>query len=763
MRNIIKINLNKMIEDKKMAIIKKFNNSIILYDMNNSMICLVKESKITYNSFIMEKGLELVSDFINGSAIVKRDNHYGLISTTGTILTPIIYDNIREQKNGCYIIKENGLYGALDSNGNKISTCQYDYFSDFENNFSVVGKNELYRYINKSGKTTKDFYKSCSKFNNGIGRAEDIDGNIFYINENFEKIHLNFKRDRENIYQTISNNDYATLNSINKNTSNDFITPNEKGISFETGNIIYDFGKTIIPISQISGYLVSVIINGEYIYTNCEEYKYRKSKLKRNPDVIIYHNKKRVYVGFCEKIIDISEDIALIYMYNTQEYKYIYLKNKEMNLLYESPLFEKAFNYVNKRAFVKRKNCETFEIRDENGELVTITNYIYIQQKDNYFIAIDKQNNKKIIDSNNNIIDVMSKTKEKENDTQTINVNINDYQLYKKLQSSPYSKYISEINMEFSEYELIEKELIEIINSVGLLKLKELINQKHEEFNINYKEAIERELTTKKREMQLNKLIINLDLEPTKSSEDILKEYINELKEYLGALESNKESIDLITLIDESILLFQGENTKIRNDILSDLNILINLFNNLEPELKERQIEEIVRSLQEGKELVKKQLVQKVMGNNDKEDYPMTLSEWEILMRRSMYKYINEFKNLMKLQEINKGIKDKQVMINNLKNGEIKYISFIISIIADKISNIKSKLSLFYNNDTYKDTIEIYNKKIKELEVKLKVNYEETINNNATRFNKILSEVIKLELEINEFTTKLEKITIIKR
>ena len=102
-------------------------------------------------------------------------------------------------------------------------------------------------------------------------------------------------------------------------------------------------------------------------------------------------------------------------------------------------------------------------------------------------------------------------------------------------------------------------------------------------------------------------------------------------------------------------------------------------------------------------------------------------------------------------------------MINNLKNGEIKYISFIISIIADKISNIKSKLSLFYNNDTYKDTIEIYNKKIKELEVKLKVNYEETINNNATRFNKILSEVIKLELEINEFTTKLEKITIIKR
>ena len=76
----------------------------------------------------------------NGSAIVKKDSVYGLISKNGTFLIQPQYQELSEANDDIYMAVRNDNSGYLHKNGDTLTGFIFDLAGDFINGFAIINK-----------------------------------------------------------------------------------------------------------------------------------------------------------------------------------------------------------------------------------------------------------------------------------------------------------------------------------------------------------------------------------------------------------------------------------------------------------------------------------------------------------------------------------------------------------------------------------------------------------------------------------------------
>ena len=145
--------------------------------------------------FIIQPTYQYLSYFVNGLAIVKKQNKFGIISDTGELKYPLKYDNVvrsgdlSKDNLSFYVTKKDSLYGLIDQYGNEVydntytsiqflkknvvelrkdsvsffywintgvrskKGCTSGAVTQYNNELIVVQKDSLYTFINYSGTT----------------------------------------------------------------------------------------------------------------------------------------------------------------------------------------------------------------------------------------------------------------------------------------------------------------------------------------------------------------------------------------------------------------------------------------------------------------------------------------------------------------------------------------------------------------------------------------------------------------------------------
>ena len=75
--------------------------------------------------------------------VVRRDDKWGLIDTTGNIIVKCIYKELLSPREGYYAVKyDNNKYGFIDGQGKLVISYEYDEVKAFNNGLAIVSKGE---------------------------------------------------------------------------------------------------------------------------------------------------------------------------------------------------------------------------------------------------------------------------------------------------------------------------------------------------------------------------------------------------------------------------------------------------------------------------------------------------------------------------------------------------------------------------------------------------------------------------------------------
>lgn len=145
-----------------------------------------------YDSTTFEKrfggfaDVTLVSDGVGG---VSNGTKWALISSSGTLITDYLFDEVLVDSNGfpCHgnavLVREGETYYLLDKNGNRINDSLYDDAEAFsDSSYTAVEKDGKWIFVNQEGKESSlDGYEKVHAFSHGYA-AVCKDGKWGYVN-----------------------------------------------------------------------------------------------------------------------------------------------------------------------------------------------------------------------------------------------------------------------------------------------------------------------------------------------------------------------------------------------------------------------------------------------------------------------------------------------------------------------------------------------------------------------------------------------------
>jgi hypothetical protein len=143
---------------KQLAIVLLFTLMLIACNSNeektviknltvpNEMITLMLQKKL-------EGKYDNVWDAAEGLAAVKKDDKWGFVDTSGTVVIPIQFDDPATFKQGYTQVRKEGKAGVIDKKGTVLVPFQYDYIGSYNDGvFSARDFNNKYGFIDSAGK-----------------------------------------------------------------------------------------------------------------------------------------------------------------------------------------------------------------------------------------------------------------------------------------------------------------------------------------------------------------------------------------------------------------------------------------------------------------------------------------------------------------------------------------------------------------------------------------------------------------------------------
>lgn len=110
---------------------------------------------VSKDGYVHNPEFTWVSDFdTNGIAIIKNNNAFGLINSSGKLILEPKFDQILRATNSIFIVIKNNLYGFFDANGCFISDIVYNYLKEKPVEYYTNGK--FFKLIKKGEQTIID-------------------------------------------------------------------------------------------------------------------------------------------------------------------------------------------------------------------------------------------------------------------------------------------------------------------------------------------------------------------------------------------------------------------------------------------------------------------------------------------------------------------------------------------------------------------------------------------------------------------------------
>lgn len=125
----------------------------------------------------------------NKSICIGTNDKYGIIDKNGTIILPIIYNNIiRHDSIGFIVEDSNGNRGYVKNNGDFIVPCIFDDVNGYEDNLMVVATSRKCGYVDTMGHWVIDsIFDDARGFGNGLARVKK-DGFWMFIDKKGESV-----------------------------------------------------------------------------------------------------------------------------------------------------------------------------------------------------------------------------------------------------------------------------------------------------------------------------------------------------------------------------------------------------------------------------------------------------------------------------------------------------------------------------------------------------------------------------------------------
>jgi tetratricopeptide (TPR) repeat protein len=413
-------------------------------------------NEITQNNYIVsnnkssDKNFETIYAYSNGIARVKKNKKYGFIDINGSIVIPLIYDDLRDFKNGFAAAKLNSKWGFINQKGLLAIDAKYSEISDFDKyKLARVEIKDKWGIIDSSGKEiipiefisfgtyvnweSNDLfvtykYTNILKLNYVAGVYDRSGKNIIPLV--YDDIFITFYRNNND--ETTKSEIYASLNKLwgMIDNQNKIIIP----FAYETRESIRGFinefaavkenerwgfvnrnGLLVIPlefekVNDFDGNIFEVRNKGKWgiIDSNFKQIlscEFDNIKLKKNKYYsLLKENKLGIFSSDLNKYTPCDyEEID----FNINEY--FKLKKDGLWGIYSKELFEiLPCNYEEIIPFTKNK----FKVKNNNK--IGIVNYqnkleVSIEYDDltiieGKYIAAKKNNKWGIIDNINNII-----------------------------------------------------------------------------------------------------------------------------------------------------------------------------------------------------------------------------------------------------------------------------------------------------------------------------------------------------------------------
>jgi len=137
-----------------------------------------------------DKNQKIAAFFISGAGEyedgllnVDIDGKSGFIDSTGKIIIPIKYDEVRPFWDGIALVKNNDLYGFIDKKGRPITDVKYEEADHFEEGIAGVSEDWKWGFIDSTGKEiTPIAYDAVYFPQNGLAMVKKESGKYCYIN-----------------------------------------------------------------------------------------------------------------------------------------------------------------------------------------------------------------------------------------------------------------------------------------------------------------------------------------------------------------------------------------------------------------------------------------------------------------------------------------------------------------------------------------------------------------------------------------------------
>ena len=136
------------------------------------------------NELVIDYQFHFAEDFVKGIAKIRKGKRttgkYAIINKKGELISEL-YDEIFEIENSYIKVRNGEKYGIIDTSGALLTDEWYDDIKKFSENYAVVKNNNKYAYINRLGKRKTEWFLDAYSFSNK--RAKVLDKNGWgYIN-----------------------------------------------------------------------------------------------------------------------------------------------------------------------------------------------------------------------------------------------------------------------------------------------------------------------------------------------------------------------------------------------------------------------------------------------------------------------------------------------------------------------------------------------------------------------------------------------------
>lgn len=240
----------------------------------------------------LQQHYQQISDFENGTAIVKRDSSWGLIDSRGKEVLSSEYDTIFPLIHNYRAIKHNSKYGLANKLGEIVVPCKYEGFYGYrENLYCAFKQNGKWGFVDSCNNVVVQFkYDDIYPFFDSIFVAQiknkygmyDFKGNTI-IKPEYDFIAYKIYGEEAGISYAKNGDKFAIINSDNKVVSKceydipaipsgQYVTFAEYHndrycmVNWETGEVCIPYGYE--DLGDYSEGLVYAKKNGKYGYIN---------------------------------------------------------------------------------------------------------------------------------------------------------------------------------------------------------------------------------------------------------------------------------------------------------------------------------------------------------------------------------------------------------------------------------------------------------------------------------------------------------------